>query len=511
MGETKIETIAAIDLGANFIRMIIAEISNNGSIKVLDDLHKNTSIGKDTFKNKRIGLEAIYECCDTLNGFIKLMKDYNVKSYWAVSTSGIREAENREYVLEQIRVKTGILIEVINNSQERLLVFKAIRDRLQDSEKIYDEGALVLNIGSGGIEVSVYMEGTLRFTEYIKIGALRLRETLSELENKSSNFPDLMREYVESKIYSSIKYMKRVKIKNFICLGGSLKLIMKFYENKDDNYLTKGLLVDFYNKLCEMSTEKVCDIYNLSSREAKLLLPSITLVLSFINMTEAEGIYVPQISLRHGMLRDMIISKYDSAKKEFYNQDIISSIWFIAEKYGVDKKHANNVEKTAMQIFDQTYKIHSFSERERTILKIAAILHDVGKYISLDDQGKHCYSIIHNEQILGFSDRDLNIVANVARYQSDEIPSLSHENYNVLNYKDKLIVSKLAAVLKLADAINMSNRNKIKDVMVTFDERFVYFNIESYSDITLEAWCFEKNVDFFEEVLGLKPILKIKK
>ena len=439
------------------------------------------------------------------------MKDYGVKSYWAVSTSGIREAENREYVLEQIRSKTGILIEVINNSQERFLFFKALRDKLQDSQTIYNEGAMIVNIGSGGVEVSIYHEGNLKFTEYIKIGSLRLREILSGLEEKTLNFPEVMREYVESKINFSMNFMKSVKIKNFVGIGGSLKLLLKLYDENNQNYVSKQLFLDFYYKICEMSTEKISDTYDLSLSEANLLLPSTTIVVSFLNLTEAEGIYIPQISLRYGMLIDMISRKYNTKKKEVFYEDVISSIWYIGQKYGIDTEHCKNVEKIALSIFDQTLKIHRFKEKERMILQISAILHDVGKYINIDDHGVYSYNIIHNEKIIGFSDRDVNIVANIARYHGEDIPSFSHENYNVLNYKDKLIISKLGAILKLSEALNSSNRKKIKDVKITYDERFIYFALDTYEDCTLEIWKFEIYAEFFEEVLGLRPVIELKK
>ncbi len=172
------------------------------------------------------------------------MKDYGVKSYWAISTSGIREADNREYVLEQIRVRTAIEIQVVNTAQERFLVFKALRDRLEDSEKIYNDGAMIINIGSGGVEISLYNEGNLKFTEYIKIGSLRLREILDPLENSTLNFTQVMSEFIESKIYTLRNYLESYKIKNFIGLGGGLKLLLKIYDN-DVSFITKDSLLDF--------------------------------------------------------------------------------------------------------------------------------------------------------------------------------------------------------------------------------------------------------------------------
>lgn len=512
MGDTQRETVAALYLGANFLRMIIAEIDSDGNINILEDLQKNTSLGMDTFTKRRIGVEVIYETCSILNGFVKLMKDYGVKFYWAVSTSGIREAENREYVLEQIRVRTGILIEVINTSQERFLVFKALREKIKNSDKIYNEGAMILNIGSGGIEVSVYYEGSLRFTEYIKIGALRLREILGGLENKTLNFSEVMTEFVESRIYTLRGYLESYNIKNFIGLGGSFKFLLKMYYNEEKSYISKESLLDFLNKIKNMTTEKICEKFDITMDEAKLLLPSTIIVKTFLDMTLAEGVYVPRVSLRHGMLIDMVGKKLNSSKKRIFDEDIISSVWYIGEKYGIDKKHSENVKEIALDIFDKTKRFHRLGDRERLFLEVSSILHDVGKYVNLNEDGFYCYNIVYYEEILGFSDKNLNVVANVVRYHGEEMPSLSHENYKTLNFTDKIIVSKLAAILKLAEALNISKKNKINNdnIVITVDDKKVYFDLDTYKDCTLEIWSFKNNGEFFEEVMGIKPVIRIK-
>ncbi len=508
MRDIQRETVAALDLGANFFRMIIAEIGSDGEIKVLEELQKNTSIGKDTFSKRRIGPEAIYESCNILNGFVRLMKDYGVKFYWAVSTSGIREADNREYVLEQIRVRTAIEIQVVNTAQERFLVFKALRDRLENSEKIYNDGAMVVNIGSGGVEVSLYHGGNLKFTEYIKIGSLRLRELLDPLENATLNYPQVVAEFVESKIYTLRNYLESYKIKNFIGLGGGLKLLLKIYDN-DVSFIKKDSLLDFTKRIKNMSTEKIRETFDLNFIEAKLLLPSSIIVEIFFNMTEAEGIYVPHISLRHGMLIDMLSNRLSPDKRKIFENDIISTVWYMGEKYDIDKEHTQTVKKLALRIFDCTKKVHRLGNEERLLLEIATILHDIGKFVNLNEDGYFCYSLIHNEEILGLSDNSLNIVANIVRYHDDEIPSLSHENYKSLSYSDKLTVSKLASILKLSEALNISKKDKFKDLDIRMDDKKVYFTVEVNDDITLEVWSFDNKSEFFEEVMGIKPVINI--
>ena len=177
--------IAAIDIGSNYLRMSIAEINTDEVIKILEDVIKPINIGKDTFTSKKISIQTMHQTCYHLKNFTQLIRDYRVKSYKAISTSGIREAENKQYILEQIRLRTGLNVECINATQERFFMIKAINynSNLNSLKQV-----LVVNITSGAVEVSIYEKGRLKFIEQSKIGSLRLRETLGELESKTLDF-----------------------------------------------------------------------------------------------------------------------------------------------------------------------------------------------------------------------------------------------------------------------------------------------------------------------------------
>ncbi len=508
------KTVAAIDVGSNFLRMLIGEVSPSGSINILEDVFKPTQIGRDTFATGAISLQSVRELCTTLQGFRRLMKDYQIREYRALATSGFREAYNQLYVLEQIRVRANLDVEVINNAEERFIMFKAIRDNLSDIAEMRQEGILIVNIGMGGVEASIYNQGMLQFTEHVKAGSLRLREILADLERTTLDYPSILDEFVESKIYLLEPVIRSMKIKNLVGLGGELTLILSLCQRenltREQNYLPSQALLGFYSKIRNMTVDQLINRYDLHRNEAEILLPSVIIFTRFLEFTEAGGIHVPMIALRHGIIANMVDEWFDTQRKYDFANDIISSVWYIGRKYSIDEDHAAQVANLALSIYDQTRLVHKLGEREKLYLQIAAIMHDIGKFVNMIQHEKHSSSIIRYQEIMGLSKRELNVIAVIARYHSEREPTFNDARFKALKDDDKTIVSKLAAILKLADALDISHKQKVRSIEITASGDRLGFRFYTQGEILLEAWNFENHCDFFEEVMGVRPAIKYK-
>ncbi len=504
--------IAAIDVGANYLRMTIGEINTQGEVKILEDVVKPTKIGKDTFSLTRISVQTIHETCDDLKGFVRLMKDYKIKYYKAVATSGIREAKNKQYVLEQIRLRTGLNIKSINIAEEQFFMLKAVSNHLSLIDIKKSEQSLIVNITSGAVETAIYEDGKLKFTEHVKVGSLKIREALSDLETKTIEFSETMEQYIESKIYALKSRIQKFEIYHFLGLGGELNTICGIIRkkkgiSKKDYFIKKEELLELTKEIGDMDNFQIKTTFGLSNQTAELLLPSILIFYCFLKITKAKGIQIPKLSLRQGILYDLSDEILNIPRKKELINDIISSVWYIGEKYQIDKEHAFFVEKFSLEIFDHTKKLHKLGDRERLYLQVAAILHDVGNFISANNHNLHSYNVIRAQSIIGFSDIELELIANAARYHSEAIPTEVHKNYRYLSDENKMVVSTLAAILKLSEALDISHMQKIKELKLLGTKDNLFFNLRADSDLILEEWNFSRHVDFFEEVIGVKPII----
>lgn len=335
---------------------------------------------------------------------------------------------------------------------------------------------------------------------------------LLELENMTVDFPKVMEEYIESKIYF-LKHIINDNIRNFIGLGGELKTIfgMCYGVGEDDKsnlFIEKDELKKLYKKLSEMNSEEIIDKYKITAKQEEMLLPSVILLNSFLRLTKAAGINAPLTTLRHGILFDMADEIFHTERKKNFQKDIISSVWYIAKKYGVIKSHAAYVEKLALEIFDQTGRLHKLGDRERLFLQVAAILHDSGNYVSFSEHDFHSFNVIRKQNIMGFSTDELFVIANIARYHANDMPSNSHDNYRLLSYREKIVVSKLASILKLAESLDISHAKKIDKLETTLSGDELIFTIYAKANTLLEEWDFMNNAHLFEEIMGIKLIIK---
>lgn len=513
MSEKKNEIIAGIDVGSHALRMKIAEINDRAEMKVLELARQPISLGSDTYALGKVSFETVDRTCEILKGFRRLMKDYKVKTYRAVGTSAIREAENRDYIVDQIKLKTGLDIDVISNAEERSLTYKAIRENLPEVLKMRNEGVLILTVGAGSIELSIYHDNFLKYSHNIKLGSLRLREVLSGLEGRTLNFPKIMEEYIHANI-DRLEVSKEL-CKYFIALGGEIRTISKLCNKTKEfeklKYIRQEDFLNLYNKMVNKSSASIMKEYNVTSERANVLVPSMMIFQHFLEMTEVKGIHAPLISLRDGIISEMIDQRFDTKRKKDFMNDIISYVRHLARKYQYDRAHAEDVEEKSLYLFDELIGLHGLGDRERRLLQLACIIHDAGKFINQNKHYVHSYNLIMAAEIIGMSQEDLEVIANVARYHSQEVPRYSHENFRRLNEHNRVIVAKLSSIIRLADALDRSHKQKIKDIKLTLDEKDVYIRGESKHDTLLEEWTFESKSEFFQEVFGVTPILKIRR
>ncbi|PKM95138.1 MAG: hypothetical protein CVU84_07390 [Firmicutes bacterium HGW-Firmicutes-1] len=507
------EIIAAIDVGSHALRMKIGELKNNGDFRELENFRRVAALGHDTFTNSKVSFESVDKVCDILKTFKSTMNDYGIKVYKAMATSAIREASNREYIVDQIKLKTDLDISVIDNSEEQFLTHKAIKYKLENFDQIIMEGAVIVVIGAGSIQITLYKDGHLISSQNVKMGALRIKEIIGALENETLKYNKILDEYINVNLEGLDFFKKGMPYQHFIAVGGEMSSIKKLISSKDSNHITQEIMQKsnfrkLLNNIASKSTEELSREYSIKKERAEILIPSMMLFNKFLDQIESEVIIIPNISLNDGIVRDIYEDLNKLNKKDKAIADIITNARVIAEKFEYNKEHAEIVEKNALILFDKLKKLHGL-ENERVLLKCSAILHDIGKFIGLDKHYLHSYNIIRSLEIFGLSKEQMELIANVCRYHSNQVPE-QQQSFRLLPEKDRVLVSKLVAILKLANSLDRSHKQKVVIQSVKLKDKELMVRAVGNEKSILEEWEFKVKAAFFQEVFGITPVLKVK-
>lgn len=507
-----ITTFAAIDVGSNELSMKIYEVSKKYGIKEIDHIRHIIGLGVDTYTNGKIRFELVDELCEVLIGFTKKMLEYQVSDYTACATSAIREASNNMLILDQIKLRSGLKVKILSNSEQRFLCYKAIALKENAFNKIIQKGTIIVDVSAGSMQLSLFDKESLVSTQNIKLGFLRIREMLSSLENQTTDFKDLLSEFIDYNIqtYKEL-FLTSNKIKNIIAVGDQLHELTNYitFSQKGD-YVTKENFTKLYKGLFSASINKLCEELNLSKEQASLILPTAMIYQKIFEETNAESMWFSGITMCDGIVAEYAEKKEKIIPTHNFTDDIIIAARNISNRYHCNTAHSQNVEWIALSLFDSLKKIHGLGKRERLLLQIAVILHTCGEYVNMNDAAENSYKIVMTTEIIGLSHQEREITANIIRYHKDNFPEYSGMIGGI--DKDTYIkISKLASILRISDAMDKSHKQKCSDISIMLKKNYLVITVSTLEDITLEKGLFDKKADFFEDVYGIRPILKQKR
>ncbi|MDR3090886.1 MAG: HD domain-containing protein [Clostridiales bacterium] len=503
------EPMAVIDVGSNELRLRIAE-NKGGVMKFLESASVPLNLGGDTFAHGRISFEKLGRACEIIKNFLTLSADYGVSQYKVVATTAVRESENRDYILDQIKIKTGVSVSVIDDSEEKLYVYK-LMSHLAPEEFL--KSAMMVYTGSGNVGLSVWRDGRSFYSESVKIGSLRISEVFGDMQDYCSCFPTLADDYIKS-------YMCLLdgdfshKIKHFITSGQEISMIADLTGAASDSgfyHIEAKKLSALFEEIKSKSVERVASDYDISEEKAEVLLPALCIYRALLNFTEAEVILTPLVYLTDALMFEMLYPDQFSRISRELDKSTLLSARAISEKFRDLTAHSALVEKFAVQIFDKLKKIHGMGKREKLLLQTAAILHDVGKYVNIKHHSFHSRNIICGCEIIGLNGLEKEIVAQICRYHSKTSPNEGHADYARLPVGYKVLVSKLAAILKLADALDRGHNQKFSGIEAALNDDGLVITVTTSKNIDLEIWYYSEKSRLFEEVFGIKTAVRHKK
>lgn len=491
----------AIDIGSNAVRAVIGEISDDGKLIVLEQFRESVRLGREVFSEGKISEETIEKLLVALKGFQASGKAYKVSKMRAVATSAMREATNQDEVLEKARAILDCPIEIIPGDEEARLVSEGV----QAFVDIKGKRAALLDIGGGSTEVSILDDGAIILSESVKVGSLRLLE----IAEKSGNLlKRMISQYSRSLIGRLLERVKSgEKAEVFIGTGGNCDALLSLQETflkiKSPN-LQLSSLKEISKELGALSIEDRIKRLGLRPDRADVIYPASLFIIIVLETLGFDELVVPKVGLKEGVLLELLSTE----PKKVSQRQLTLFAEELLKRFRCDVKHARAVASICLKIYDALPET-KLTDEERTLLRLSALLHDIGDSISPEGHHKHSYYIIQQTPFVGINFKQREIVALAARYHRKSHPSLKHDGFKKLSESDREVVRKLAGILRIAEALEQEHRNTSLNIEAACSQNQLILTITGDEvDVDLEKWKAKKRSDLFEEVFKRELIIQ---
>ena len=503
-------TFAAIDIGSYEVSMKIFELSKKIGFRELNDVRYSLELGKGVYSNGKLDTQMLDVLCETLNDFKRMMQEFGVVEYRACGPSALRELANPLIIVEQIYRRTGFKVEILSNAEQHFLGYKSIAAIERGFKKMIQKGTAILDVGGGSLQVSLFDKDALVTTQSLKMGSLRIRQRLQELEKTTIHYDKLVEEFIRNDLTNFQRlYLKDRDIKNVILMGDFIT-DMIFQEEMKDKIITRNEFMKRYEDTVDKTEDVLAQEMEIDPEYASLVVPTMVVCRSFIDIFQAEALWAPGVSLLDGIAYDYAEKKKFIRSVHNFENDILVTSKNIAKRYSSSKSHIQGTMNLCLNIFDSMKKVHGMGKRERLLIQIAALLHDCGKYISMGNVSECSYQIIMSTEIIGLSSLERKMIAYAVRYNTtafvyyDEIQMLGAG----IDRESYIKIAKMTAILRLANAMDRSHCQKVKGIKTVLKDRELQMVMDSSQDISLELGLLQDKVAFFEEVFGIRLVIR---
>lgn len=502
------ETIAVIDIGSSAIRLLIAQ-GGPSEWALIEDAELPLALGRDVFRRGTIEHATINRAVEILKGFQELMAPYTVDRIAAIGTSALRESANREMFIDRVLLQTGIEVRVIDGVEANQFTWLAVREPLSKAMTAFKRhNSLIIEVGAGNTDLMVLRKGKIAGAHALPIGTLRFLQKLDHrFGGAGTDIRAFFRNQADRVVKAGSHELGLQRVSKLVAVGSDARLVASRLGRPLTDEVTvipRDAFREFMAEIETLSPEELIARLDLSWNEAELLYPALVIFDTFVESTRADEILVPSASIRQGLL----VNYAAGGSTEIFAAQVIAGARALAKHYRSDMHHAEFVRTQALILYDSLTAQLGLTGGPRLFLETAAILHEIGGFIGATSHHKHGQYIIRNSDIFGLSRTDKELVSQIVRYHRRAKPQRSHTTYMNLSRTQRIIVQKLSALLRIADALDRSHTQNIAIEELEITENRLIIHTAHPGDLSIEELSLTEKGDLFEDVFGLRPVLR---
>jgi exopolyphosphatase/guanosine-5'-triphosphate,3'-diphosphate pyrophosphatase len=496
----------ALHIGASSVSMMVAERAADGTLTPVDFLEQPAPVARDIFRLGSVSLSTTERVVSIIKGYQKSLAELGIDPHGitrAAATNILSEARNHETVMNRIRVACGLRVATIDDGEMTRLIYLKTRRRLQHLPAMRKDTTLVVHVGPGNTRALLFQHGRItRYTSY-RMGTHRTREAVEGSHTEGSALLRVIREHAFGNLAQMRFDYSDVAIDGLVLIGYEVQSVAAPL-TRSSGACTVKMLRQFTAEAAHMSDVELVKRFHLDYQTAEALLPALEINLAVAETLKLDDVHIPGSDYEQGLLHDLLVSRELTGA---FAEDVLRSARILAERYQSDPGHGEHVCNLCTRFFDELADLHQLTPHDALLLKVAAILHEVGTYVSPRAHHKHSEYLILNSEVFGLDRMDVTIVAQVARYHRHAVPSLDHPGYAALSTDDRIRVSQLAALLRVADALERTHAQRVSQIEIRRESGKLRLRLPGLSDAAVERLAMASKADLFEQVFGLGVVI----
>lgn len=503
--------IGIVDMGSNAIRFMIAEASGDEH-SILEAHRLPVRLGRAVFETGQLPESAMADTVDAFRRFRTSCERHGARIHRAIATSAMRSARNRDLLVDRVREASGFEIDVISGTQEAYLLKLGVETCVDLSQG----RSVLIDVGGGSVEVVVVEDGDVASANSYRLGALRMLEQFKEADEEA--FVDLMQKHLKTLEHRIAESFDGGRIDRYVAVGGNIDSLADLVAHRVGPRRKQGVdactLADLEDEVFDLAKMPIAARIkkrDLRQDRADTIVPAGLVYVHLGKLADVEHVLVPRAGIKEGLLVEVVRGRKNMFAAEDHVDVVLGSCRALGKRFHFEAQHADSVLELARQLFDQTLELHGLGGRARVLLEAAALLHDVGVAVNNDGHHKHSQYLIESTDLVGLGSYERHLVAMLARYHRKAAPSRDHEDYMSLRRRDRGMIERLAALLRLADALDRQHSSVVRGVDVTIGKDKLELRPtvapQENTRLTLEAKAVAAKGALFAQLFGLKPTL----
>lgn len=466
-------------------------------MRIVDSARAPVRLGHGVFLTGRLDRKAIDRCVQALASFKARLAAREITGMRAVVTASARDAVNAEELLARARDEAGVPLEAISGTEEARLVKLAVESKIS----LDGDRSLLVDLGGGSLELTEVSHGEVRSSISLEIGTVRLLESfLAPGKPVGDEQERLLAEYVDRVLAPVEETFRRRRYDVVAGTGGNFDAVAQLCSVPGrevptiDVRAARALL----SRMAKLAPDERRALYDLRADRADVIVPALYVILRIADLARTEEIVAPGVGLKEGILVELVDKHFRVWDYSVDEHAMARAAVRLGRRYRFDEPHATQVDRLACALFDALASLHELGPGDRRLLRIAALLHDVGTFVSSTSHHKHTQYIIESSDLFGLSREQRQVVACIARYHRRALPSTKHAAFKKLAPADRKRVRKLASILRIADALDRGHRSKVRAIDVVLGGDEVVIKVEGAGDLALEVWTARRKAELFE-------------